>query len=135
MKRFIEGADRDQSILFPAKLEDYVADDNPVRVIDAFVETLDLPVLGFDGTAPAYTGRPSYHPSILLKIYLYGYLNHIQSSRRLEREAQRNVKLMWLTGHLTPDFKTPADFRKDNGMAIRSVCRQFIFDLPAAGRV
>jgi transposase len=126
MKRFVQGVNRTQSILFPAQLEDYVAQDNPVRVIDAFVEAIDLAVLGFDGTAPAQTGRPSYHPSVLLRIYLYGYLNRIQSSRRLEHETQRNVELMWLAGRLTPDFKTIADFRKDNGAAIRSVCRQFI---------
>jgi transposase len=126
MKRFVQGVDRGQNILFPKQLDDYVADDNPVRVIDAFVETLDLASLGFDGTAPAHTGRPSYHPSVLLCIYIYGYLNRIQSSRRLERETQRNVELMWLTGCLAPDFKTIADFRKDNGAAIRSVCRQFV---------
>jgi transposase len=126
MKRFVQGVDRTQSILFPAQLEDYVAQDNPVRVIDAFVETLDLAAVGFDGTAPAHTGRPSYHPSVLLGIYIYGYLNRIQSSRRLERETQRNVELMWLSGRLTPDFKTIADFRRDNGAAIRSVCRQFV---------
>jgi transposase len=127
MKRYMEGVDRTQSILFPAALDDYVADDNAVRVIDAFVDTLNLEALGFAGTVPADTGRPSYHPSVLLKIYIYGYLNRIQSSRRLEREAQRNVELMWLTGRLTPDFKTIADFRKDNGEAIRAVCRQFVY--------
>jgi transposase len=126
MKRFIEGADRTQTVLFPAALDDYVVEDNAVRVVDAFVETLNLGKLGFDGALPADTGRPSYHPSILLKIYIYGYLNRIQSSRRLEREAQRNVELMWLTGRLAPDFKTIADFRKDNGEAIRGVCRQFV---------
>jgi transposase len=126
MTRFIEGADRSQTILFPAALDDYVAEDNAVRVIDVFVDTLNLDRLGFDGTLPADTGRPSYHPAILLKIYIYGYLNRIQSSRRLEREAQRNVELMWLIGRLAPDFKTIADFRKDNGEAIRGVCRQFV---------
>lgn len=127
MKRFIEGADRTQSILFPAALDDYINDDNAVRVIDAFVDTLDLEALGFNGTRPADTGRPSYHPSVLLKLYIYGYLNRIQSSRRLEREALRNIELMWLTGRLAPDFKTIADFRKDNGAAIRGVCKQFVF--------
>ena len=126
MKRFIEGADRTQTVLFPAALDDYVAEDNAVRMIDVFVDTLNLGKLGFDGALPAETGRPSYHPSILLKIYIYGYLNRIQSSRRLEREAQRNVEMMWLTGRLAPDFKTIADFRKDNGEAIRGVCRQFV---------
>ena len=126
MKRFIEGEDRSQSTLFPERLDDYIAEDNPVRVIEVFVEELDLQSLGFDGMQPELTGRPSYHPSTLLKIYIYGYLNRIQSSRRLEREAQRNVELIWLTGRLMPDFKTIADFRKDNGKAIRSVCREFI---------
>jgi transposase len=126
MKRFIEGESRTQSILLPASLEDYVADTNPVRVVDVFVDELDLGQLGFDGVAPAATGRPSYHPAVLLKLYIYGYLNRIQSSRRLEREAQRNVELMWLTGRLVPDFKTIANFRKDNGKAIRGVCRQFV---------
>ena len=127
MKRYIEGADRTQSTLFPTALDDYVGEDNAVRVVDAFVDTLNLEALGFNGTRPADTGRPSYHPSVLLKLYIYGYLNRIQSSRRLERESQRNVELMWLTGRLTPDFKTIADFRKDNGDAIRAVCRQFVF--------
>ena len=126
MKCFIEGESRTQSILLPASLEDYVADTNPVRVVDVFVDELDLGKLGFDGVDPAATGRPSYHPAMLLKLYIYGYLNRIQSSRRLEREAQRNVELMWLTGRLVPDFKTIANFRKDNGKAIRAVCRQFV---------
>ena len=126
MKRFIEGEDRSQSSLFPELLDDYIAEDNPVRVIDAFVEELHLTELGFEGAAPEATGRPGYHPASLLKIYIYGYLNRIQSSRRLERETQRNVELIWLTGRLTPDFKTIADFRKDNGEAIRRVCREFI---------
>jgi transposase len=126
MKRFIEGEDRSQSTLFPEHLDDYIAEDNPVRVIDVFVDELDLNGLGFEGTRPEVTGRPAYHPSSLLKIYIYGYLNRIQSSRRLERETQRNVELIWLTGRLMPDFKTIADFRKDNGKAIRSVCREFI---------
>jgi transposase len=126
MKRFIEGEDRSQSTLFPERLDDYIAEDNPIRVIEVFVEELDLQSLGFDGMQPEVTGRPGYHPSTLLKIYIYGYLNRIQSSRRLERETQRNVELISLTGRLMPDFKTIADFRKDNGKAIRSVCREFI---------
>src|SRR5450631_2716760 len=126
MKRFIEGEDRSQSTLFPEHLDDYIAEDNPVRVIDVFVDELDLRTLGFDGMQPEVTGRPGYHPGSLLKIYIYGYFNRIQSSRRLERETQRNVELIWLTGRLMPDFKTIADFRKDNGKAIRRVCREFI---------
>lgn len=126
MKRFVEGTDRSQSILFPEQLDDYVTEDNVVRVIDAFIEALDLGKLGFAGAEPSRTGRPSYHPAVLLGIYIYGYLNQIQSSRRLEREAQRNVELMWLTGRLAPDFKTIADFRKNNGAAICQVCRQFV---------
>src|ERR1700731_1863146 len=126
MKRFIEGEDRSQSTLFPEHLDDYIAEDNPVRVIDVFVDELDLMALGFEGMQPEVTGRPGYHPSTLLKIYIYGYLNRIQSSRRLEREAQRNVEVVWLTGRLMPDFKTIADFRKDNGPAIRKVCTRFI---------
>ena len=115
-----------QPTLLPHCLEDYVDEENPVRVIEAFIDELDLAALGFTGMTPAATGRPAYHPSTLLKIYLYGYLNRIHSSRRLEREAQRNVELMWLTGRLAPDFKTIADFRRDNGMAIRAVCAQFV---------
>jgi transposase len=126
MKRFIEGEDRSQVTLLPECLDDYIAEDSPVRVVDAFVEELDLYVLGFDGVEPCETGRPSYHPSVLLKIYIYGYLNRIQSSRRLERECQRNVELMWLTGRLAPDFKTIADFRRDSGKGIRNACRQFV---------
>ncbi|HCI3979974.1 TPA: IS1182 family transposase, partial [Pseudomonas aeruginosa] len=126
MKRFIQGECRGQTTLLPESLDDYVTDTNPVRVVDVFVDELDLGRLGFDGIVPAETGRPAYHPSVLLKLYIYGYLNRIQSSRRLEREAQRNVELMWLTGRLTPDFKTIANFRKDNGKAIRGVCRQFV---------
>src|SRR5216684_5556937 len=110
MKRFIQGEDRTQGILLPERLDDYVAEANPVRVVDVFVDELDLGKLSFQGVDPAATGRPSYHPATLLKIYIYGYLNRIQSTRRLEREAQRNVELMWLMGHLTPDFKTIADF-------------------------
>ena len=126
MKRFIEGQDRSQVTLLPECLDDYIGEDNPVRVVDAFVDELDLETLGFEGATAAATGRPSYHPSVLLKLYVYGYLNRIQSSRRLEREAQRNVELMWLTGRLAPDFKTIADFRHDNGIGIRNVCRRFV---------
>ena len=126
MKRFVEGEDRLQGVLLPEFLDDYVAEDNLVRVIDVFVDELDLRALGFEGVVPEATGRPAYHPATLLKIYLYGYLNRIQSSRRLERETQRNIELMWLTGRLTPDFKTIADFRRDSGPAIRAACAQFI---------
>ncbi len=126
MKRFIEGENRYQSTLFPERLDDYIAEDNAVRVVDAFVEKLDLFELGFDGVIPQDTGRPGYHPVMMLKLYIYGYLNRIQSSRRLEREAQRNVELIWLTGRLMPAFKTIADFRKDNREAICTVCLEFI---------
>jgi transposase len=126
MSRFIEGQDRQQVTLLPESLDEFVAEDNAVRIVDAFVGELDLPALGFDGTQAAATGRPSYHPAVLLKIYIYGYLNRVQSSRRLERECQRNVELMWLTGRLAPDFKTIADFRRDNGTGIRGVCRRFV---------
>jgi transposase len=126
VKRFVEGQDRAQLILLPECLDDFVGEDNPVRVVDAFIEELDLAVLGFAGVVPEATGRPSYHPATLLKIYLYGYLNQVQSSRRLERETRRNLEVMWLTGRLTPDFKTIADFRCDNGSAIRAVCSQFV---------
>ena len=126
MKRFVEGVDRGQSALFPECLEDWIGEDNPVRVIDVFVEELDLAELGFGGVAPEATGRPSYHPSVLLKLYIYGYLNRVQSSRRLEREAGHNVEVMWLSGRLVPDHKTIADFRKDNGTAIRKVCARFV---------
>jgi transposase len=126
MKRFVEGIDRGQRTLFPEYLEDWICEDNPVRVIDAFVEELDLAELKFCGVDPEATGRPSYHPSALLKLYIYGYLNRVQSSRRLERESGRNVEVMWLTGRLVPDHKTIADFRKDNGPAIRKVCVQFV---------
>ena len=119
MKRFVEGEDRTQITLLPECLDDYVGEDNPVRVVEVFVDELDLGGLGFEGVDPAATGRPAYHPSVLLKIYIYGYLNRIQSSRRLERESQRNVELMWLTQRLAPDFKTIVDFRRDNGRAIR----------------
>jgi transposase len=126
MTRFIEGKDRRQTILLPECLDDYVTQDNPVRVIDAFIDELDLLALGFTRAQPAATGRPAYHPAILLKIYLYGYLHRVPSSRRLEREAGRNLELIWLTGQLAPDFKTLADFRRDNAEAIRDTCRQFV---------
>jgi len=126
MNRFIEGTDRSQATLFPDRLEDWVDEDNPVRVIDGFVDALDLGGLGFVRAAAAETGRPGYHPAVLLKLYVYGYLNRVQSSRRLEREAGRNIEVMWLTGRLVPDHKTIADFRKDNGPAIRKVCSQFV---------
>src|SRR3977135_1913 len=117
MKRFVEGVDRSQSTLFPECLEDWIDEDNPVRVIDVFGDELDLAELGFSGVEPEATGRPSYHPSVLLKLYIYGYLNRVQSSRRLEREAGRNVKVMWLLGRLGPPPKQVADFRKNNGTA------------------
>jgi transposase len=126
VKRFIEGEDRTQSTLLPASLDEYVDEDNLVRVIDAFVDALDLEELGFKGVVPEATGRPSYHPTVLLKIYVYGYLNRIASSRRLERETQRNIEMMWLTGRLMPDFKTIANFRKVNAKALRGVCREFV---------
>ena len=125
MSGFIQGEDRSQATLFPERLDDYVAEDSAVRVIDVFIDELDLSGLGFK-TQPNDTGRPAYHPSTMLKLFVYGYLNRVHSSRRLEREAQRNVELMWLTGRLAPDFKTIADFRKDNGVPIRLVCRQFV---------
>src|SRR5580704_15638144 len=126
MKRFVAGVDRGQSTLFPECLDDWIDEDNPVRVIDVFVDALDLGALDFGGVDPKATGRPSYHPSILLKLYVYCYLNRVQSSRRLEREAGRNVEVMWLTGRLVPDHKTIADFRKDSGVAIEQVCVEFI---------
>lgn len=126
--RFVQGEDRRQDYLLPASLDDYVSADNPVRAVEAFIGALDLKTLEFVGMTPAETGRPAYHPATMLKIYLYGYLNRVQSSRRLEREAQRNVELMWLTGRLAPDFKTIANFRQTNGAAIRSVCSQSVFD-------
>ena len=126
MGRFVSGADRSQTTLFPECLDDWIDENNPVRVIEAFVDAVDLGELGFDGVVPEATGRPAYHPAGLLKLYIYGYLNRVQSSRRLEREAARNVELMWLTGRLVPDHKTIADFRKDNGSAIRQVCTRFV---------
>jgi transposase len=125
MTHFIEGLDRQQTMLLPEHLDDYVDENSPVRAIDAFADMLDLAVLGFNAQ-PAATGRPGYHPGLMLRIYLYGYLNKVQSSRRLERECGRNLELIWLTGRLKPDFKTIADFRKDNGPAIRKVCQQFV---------
>ena len=126
MSRFIEGEHRHQSTLFPEFLDDYITQDNPVRVIEAFVDALDLLDLGFERAQPKHTGRPGYHPEVMLKLYIYGYLNKIQSSRRLEKETHRNVELMWLLTRLVPDFKTIADFRRDNGPAIKKACRQFI---------
>ena len=126
MTRFIEGADREQSTLLPESLDDWVDESNPVRAVDVFVEGLNLTKLGFEGAIPEATGRPSYHPSALLKLYIYGYLNRVQSSRRLEREAGRNLEVIWLLRRLTPDDKTIADFRKDNGPAIKEVCAQFV---------
>src|SRR5436853_2302413 len=126
MRRFVEQADRGQCTLLPECLDDFIDESNPVRVIDVFVEALDLAEMSFEGVEPAATGRPSYHPSVLLKLYIYGYLNRVQSSRRLEREAGRNVEVMWLLGRLAPDHKTIADFRKDNGMALRKVCARFV---------
>ena len=126
MSRFIDEADRSQGTLLPETIDEYVAEENPVRVIEAFVEALDLAELGFSGVEPKATGRPAYHPATMLKIYLYGYLNRIQSTRRLEQEARRNLELMWLVGRLAPDFKTLADFRAGNTAAIKNVCREFI---------
>ena len=125
MTDFIEGENRNQATLFPERLDDYITEDNAVRVIDVFIDGIDLSNLGFK-TVPAVTGRPAYHPSTMLKLYVYGYLNRVQSTRRLEREAGRNVELMWLLGRLAPDFKTIADFRKNNAKAIRLVCREFV---------
>jgi|SRR5262245_1620360 len=126
MAGFVEGIDRGQTTMFPARLDDYIAEDNPVRAVDVFVDGLDLDKLGFVRVQPRDIGRPSYHPRMMLKLYIYGYLNRMPSSRRLERECQRNIELIWLTGQLAPDFKTIADFRKDNGKAIREVCREFV---------
>ena len=126
MPRFVEGQDRSQVTLLPECLDDFIAEDNPVRVVDAFINELDMVGLGFARATPAGTGRPSYHHAVMLKVNLYGYLNRIQSSRRLERECQRNVELMWLTGRLVPDFKAIADFRRDNGKGIGNVCRRFV---------
>ena len=126
MKGFVQGVDRQQATLLPEYLDDWVDESNPVRAVDVFVDALELRDLGFDGVDPAATGRPGYHPSAMLKLYIFGYLNRVQSSRRLEREAGRNLEVMWLTGRLVPDHKTIADFRKDNGPAIKKVCAQFV---------
>lgn len=126
MSHYIQGQGRTQATLFPESLDDFVTLDNPVRVIDAFVDELDLAKLGFARTKPNHTGRPGYHPATLLKLYVYGYLNRIQSTRRLECETQRNVELMWLIERLTPDFKTIADFRKGNAKGIKNTCRTFV---------
>jgi len=122
MACYVEGWSRSQSLLLPECVDDYVDQNNPVRVVDAFADELNLAELGFGRALPAETGRPAYHPAMMLKLYIYGYLNRIPSSRRLEREAQRNIELVWLTGRLAPDFKTIADFRRDNGSAIRATC-------------
>jgi transposase len=126
VSRFIDEADRYQGALLPETIDEYVSEENPVRAVDAFVGALDVTSLGFQSAEPKATGRPGYHPTTMLKIYLYGYLNRIQSSRRLEQEARRNLELMWLVGRLAPDFKTIADFRRDNGLPIRQVCIQFV---------
>lgn len=125
MAGFIEGQSREQTTLFPESLDEYIAEDNPVRFIDAFVDTLDFEGMGFAHAVPEATGRPPYDPGDLVKLYVYGYLNRLRSSRGLERECHRNVELMWLLRRLAPDFKTIADFRRDNGRALREVCRQF----------
>src|SRR5258705_5783331 len=126
MKGFVQGADRQQTRILTECLDDWVEENNPIGAVDVFVDALELRALGFDGVDPAATGRPAYHPSPMLKLYIYGYLNRVQSSRRLEREAGRNLEVMWLTGRLAPDHKTIADFRKDNGPAIKKVCAQFV---------
>jgi transposase len=126
MSRYVEGRNRSQNFLLPESVDDYVDENNPVRAVEVFVDALGLAQLGFGRAVPAETGRPSYHPSTMLKIYLYGYLNRVQSSRRLEREAGRNLELIWLTGRLTPDCKTIADFGRANGPAITAACRQFV---------
>ncbi|MGR3292026.1 MAG: transposase, partial [Paracoccaceae bacterium] len=126
MSGYIEGIDRSQDTLFPARLEDWICEDNPVRIVDVFVDALDLVECGFERTSPARTGRPGYEPAVLLKLFIYGYLNRVPSSRRLEREAGRNIELMWLTGRLAPDHKTISDFRKSNASAIRKTCARFV---------
>jgi transposase len=125
MSRFVEGEDRRQPTLLPSCLDDDVGEDSAARVVDVFVDEMDLERLGF-ATPPPALGRPAYHPAMLLKLHVYGYLNRVPSSRRLEREAQRNVELMWLTGKLAPDHKTIANFRKDHGSAIQSACAHFV---------
>src|ERR1700721_114030 len=126
MPGFVAGPGSRRATLLPECLEDWGDESNPVRAVDVFVDALELRDLGFDGVDPAATGRPAYHPSPMLKLYIYGYLNRVQSSRRLEREAGRNLEVMWLTGRLVPDHKTIADFRKDNGPALKKVCAQFV---------
>ena len=126
MAHHILGQSRTQTTLLPEVLDDFVNEDNPVRVVDVFVDGLDLQTLGFERVIATGKGRPGYHPAVMLKLYIYGYLNRIQSSRRLEKESHRNVELMWLLTRLMPDFKTIADFRKDNGKGIKAVCRQFV---------
>ncbi len=126
MTQHIKGQGRHQVTLLPEALDDFVTDDNPVRVVDIFVDGLQLDALGFERVNAKQTGRPGYHPATMLKLYIYGYLNRIQSSRRLEKEAHRNVELMWLLERLTPDFKTIADFRKNNSKGIKNACRAFI---------
>ena len=133
MTRYIQGSDRSQVTLLPECLDDYIGEDNPVRVIDVFVDELNLVELGLERKQPAATGQPGYHPGMLLKLYIYRYLNRLRSSRRLEREAQRNVELMWLTGRLAPDFKTIADFRRDNGPGIRNVCKRTVLRRKSTG--
>src|SRR5258707_13516116 len=133
MRRFVEEADRGQWTLLPECLDDFIDESNPVRVIDVFVDMLDLAEMRFEGVEPATTGRPSYHPSVLLKLYIYGYLNRGQSSGRLEREAGRNLEVIWLLGRLVPDDKGIADFRKDNGPAIRRGCGRFVKSAPQMG--
>lgn len=123
--RHILGLSRDQITLFPESLDEYITDDNPVRFLDAFVNAMDLQNLSFKRALPEETGRPPYDPADLLKLYLYGYLNRIRSSRQMEREANRNVEVIWLIRRLAPDFKTIADFRRDNHKAIQQVCREF----------
>lgn len=130
---YVDGESRNQTSLLPASLDDFIPDDHPVRVIDAFVERLDLGLLGFSGTIDEVMGRPRYRPQTLLKLYIYGYLNQVRSSRKLERECQRNVELMWLLQKLSPDFKTIADFRKANGVALKQACRAFVVFCNEAG--
>ena len=132
---YIEGESREQRVLFPEVLDDYISEDNLVRFIDAFVDGLEMEELGFDRTAPKETGRPPYDPRDLLKLYIYGYLNRVRTGRTLERECQRNVELMWLMRKLRPDFKTITDFRKDNRKAFRGVFRQFVLLCKGLGLV
>lgn len=122
---YIEGSDRDQQVLFPEVLDEYVGAENPVRFLDAFVASLDLAGLGFQRATPSEIGRPAYHPGDLLRLYLYGYLHRLRSSRKLEQETHRNVELIWLLRRLRPDFKTIADFRRENPQGLKAVCREF----------